>query len=528
VQVLETVSSSGASSRIDPTADQTMMEAEEAQIELAQGTVTRGYLTNSIIVMVPSGADGLRQAREIERIILNAGLVCEIESFNAAEVILGSIPGNLWHDVTRHGVNSAAASCIFPVDAPWRGTPVNPHLGGPSLMQVTRGGCLPFFLNLHVGDVGHFLSTGWTGGGKSTKLNAFRLSHRARHPRGQLFSLDKGRSSKVLTLAVGGRFVDFGQPDTAIQPLRHLEDVRDRTWAYSWIMAILHAADAERAKSPDIENEVSDAIATFRDTVPADLRTLTTFQATVQDFWVKQVLRPYTHFGDFGHIFDGVDAWAYDDDVVTFEIGDVLNQFAVLSPLVDFLFHLAERRADPDRPMMFIADEAWAYMRPPFSDRLEVAIREMRRNNVQIGFATQSIFDAVNSPAAHVILSNCPTRFYLPDPDALQPQSVEILEGLGLRHSEIEALAHATPKRQYMMQQKVSDPSMGGIAVFDMTLGPVGLALCATTGLASQRHADAVVARWGKEHFLYGWLMENGLPDAASVLASQPVTNAAE
>ncbi len=69
------------------------MEAEEAQIELAQGTVTRGYLTNSIIVMVPSGADGLRQAREIERIILNAGLVCEIESFNAAEVILGSLPG---------------------------------------------------------------------------------------------------------------------------------------------------------------------------------------------------------------------------------------------------------------------------------------------------------------------------------------------------------------------------------------------------------------------------------------------------
>lgn len=530
VQVMETVSGP-VGSRIDPTADQTMIEAEEAQVELAEGLVTRGYLTNSLIVMVPEGGGGLQQAKEVERILLNAGLICEIESFNATEVILGSIPGNLYHDVTRHGVNSAAASCIFPLDAPWLGSPVNPHLGGPALMQVTRGGCSPFHLNLHVGDVGHFLTTGWTGAGKSTKLNAFRLAHRARHPQGQVFSLDKGRSSKVLTLALGGRFVDFGATageGVAVQPLRFLEDVRDRTWAYAWIMAILKAADPERAKDPELENEVSAALASFRDTVPPDLRTLTTFQATVQDFWIKQVLRPYTRFGDFGHIFDGVDARAWDNDVVTFEIGDVLNQPMVLSPLVDFLFHLAERRADPERPMLFIADEAWAYMRPPFSDRLETAIREMRRNNVQIGFATQSIHDAVNSPASHVILSNCPTRFYLPDPDALQPQSVDILEGLGLRMSEIEALAHAVPKRQYMVQQKVFDPTTGGIAIFDMTLGPVGLALCAATSLAAQQRAERVRLRWGDQDFLYGWLLENGLEAAADAVGQRLLPDAAE
>ena len=35
---------------------------------------------------------------------------------------------------------------------------------------------------------------------------------------------------------------------------------------------------------------------------------MTAFSATVQDFWLKQVLRPYTGEGDFGHIFDGVNA----------------------------------------------------------------------------------------------------------------------------------------------------------------------------------------------------------------------------
>lgn len=565
VQVMETVSTHPMSTRINPVADQTLADAEEAERELARGKVCRGYVTNSFVVLVPSawgatwlageiaGAlrelgvavpdDGrfaklvgrlgrrvglarlgtIQQAREVQRIVNNLGFVAEIESFNAAEAWLGTIPGNLFPDVNRHGVNSAVVSCIAPIDTPWTGEPWNAHLDCPALMQVTRDGCCPFHLNLHVGDVGHALVTGWTGGGKSTLLNALVLSFLARVPHGQVFRLDKGRASKVTTLALGGRFVDMALENSAVQPLRLLETAADRTWAYGWLMALVAEVDEARAKSPDTENAISMALDTFRRTVPPDLRTITALSATVQDFWIKQVLRPYTAEGDFGHIFDGINEHDYAEPIVTFEIGPMLDQPTIIKPLASFLFHLADRRASPDSPMLAMLDEGHAYMVPPFDRQVLLRMREGRSKFLQIIFASQSFLDFADSPIAPVLIANCPSRIFIPDPDARESRSAALLESFGLQRSEIEALAQAQPKAQYALSQKVSDPNAGGFVIFDLTLGPAGLALCASTNTRSQALADKVLARWGGRHFLHGWLMEHGLAEAAAALVDQPL-----
>lgn len=562
VQVMETVQHSHPTSRINVGADQLMHDAAEAEAELSQGTVSRGYLTNTVSIIVPADASGVVEsikqalgrmadfirhgfspeeaaerawpspstrtgggassiiaAQEVERIMLDTGLVCEIETFNSAEAILGSMPGNLWHDVTRHAVNSAAASCCFPLDSPWLGEPETPHLGGPAIMQTTRGACTPFHLNLHPdgGDVGHFLMTGWTGSGKSTLQNALVLSHRARWPHGQIFRLDKGRSSLVTTLALGGRFVDFLRDGSALQPLRYLDTPQDQAWAYSFIIGLATLADPGRALNTEVTDMVTDTVKLFAGTVDPDDRTMSNFHDVLQDFWLKSVVRPYTRKGMFGHIFDGVDGRSWDDPVVSVEIGPVLNNPSIIGPLASFLFHLATRRAAPDRPMLFLGDEAQEWMRHPWVKLLEDFIRSGRGRDIQLGLGSQSILDYARSDLASIFMGNCPTRIFLPDKDALQPDSVEILSGYGLRYSQIEAIANAIPKKQYAASRK-----SGEFAVFDLELGPVGLALCAATNTADQEVAERVLTQWGEEHFLWGWLHECGLPDAAAAMVRQP------
>lgn len=512
----------GDTVRTNPASDEMMLDAHDASNELRRGLVTRGYITNTVTVMVPAEeGQGRHWAREVAKRMRQQKLVVTIESLNAAETILGSIPGQLWHDVTRHGVNSAAACCFFPIEAPWLGTPKSERFGTPALLRCTRGGCTPFDLDLHVGDVGHFLVTGWTGGGKSTLGNAITLAHRARHPNGRIFRFDKGRSSKVVTLALGGRFVDPMRDNQPMQPLRYVDTPADIVWAFGWIRGLAADVDPEKAKCNEVKDDITEALHQFRDTVDPDRRTLSLFMATVQNWWLKGVLKPYTAGGIYGSVFDGVDARSWDDPVVTVEMGDCLNDKLLSAPLASFLFHVLRRGAGPDTPTLGILDEGHNFMRHPFLEPLEAVVREGRGGNIQIGMLSQNIRDFARSDVEPIFMSNCPSRLFIPDPDALEAGSADILENYGLRSSEIRCIAESIPKKQYAYQRKGAEPGTG-FAIIDLELGEVGRALCATTNTLHQAMADRVLRRWGQDDFLYGWLLECGLPDAAAALPRQP------
>ena len=92
-----------------------------------------------------------------------------------------------------------------------------------ALAQVETVGSTPFFLNLHVGDVGHTMIVGPTGSGKSVLLNFLETQIRS-VPDARIYVFDKGGSSRVLAAAVGGIFYDLGNESSthsqSFQPLR--------------------------------------------------------------------------------------------------------------------------------------------------------------------------------------------------------------------------------------------------------------------------------------------------------------------
>jgi type IV secretion system protein VirB4 len=182
-------------------------------------------------------------------------------------------------------------------------------------------------------------------------------------------------------------------------------------------------------------------------------------------------------------------------------------------PILSYLFHRLEARFD-GAPTLLVLDEAWVFLDDPlFASRIREWLKTLRKKNVSVIFATQSLADVQRSSIAPAIIESCPSRIFLPNPQALEPQLRGIYEGFGLNDRQITLIAHAQPKRDYYYQSRV------GNRLFDLTLGPIALAFAATGSPVDQRTIDEALAASGVDGFAPGWLRRRGLAWAADALA---------
>ena len=131
-------------------------------------------------------------------------------------------------------------------------------------------------------------------------------------------------------------------------------------------------------------------------------------------------------------------------------------------------------------------------------------------------FATQSLADIETSPIAAAIIESCPTRLFLPNDRAGEPQIAAAYRRFGLNERQIEILGRAIPKRDYYCQ------SRRGNRLFELGLGGVALALCAASAKSDQIRIGEILAQHGPEGFAAAWLAARGLPWAADLVRLQP------
>ena len=188
------------------------------------------------------------------------------------------------------------------------------------------------------------------------------------------------------------------------------------------------------------------------------------------------------------------------------------------SAVLAYLFHRIEGRLDGS-PTLIIVDEGWlALDDPAFGAQLREWLKTLRKKNASVVFATQSLADIEGSPIAPAIVESCPTRLFLPNERALEPQINDIYRRFGLNDRQIEILARATPKRDYYCQ------SRRGNRLFELGLGPVALAFAAASSKSDQAMITALVAEYGRVGFAQAWLRRRGLPWAADLLEPEPTS----
>lgn len=461
-------------------------EVDEALQELGSELIGFGFLTSTLVVLGDTAQEADEKLRTADRIIASRGFVTVAEGLNAVEAWLSSIAGHPYANVRHPMVSTLNLAHVAPLSTAWAGDAWNKHLDAPPLAVARTDGSTPFRLDLHVGDVGHTMVVGPTGAGKSVLLSFLALQWK-RFAQSQVFVFDKGGSARAAMLGMGGTAIDLGGDGVAaFQPLAHIDTPQGRADALNWVMTIL--AQEGLPDAPEIKEPVWSALGSLR-SAPLEQRHLTGLRLLVQNTTVQAALLPYTQDGAMGGVFDGAEDRLELADVVLFEMEEIMARPKAAAPALIHLFDRLEERFD-GRPTLLVLDEAWLFLDSPlFAARIREWLKTLRKKNVAVVFATQSLADVSTSAIAPALIESCPTRIYLPNERAFEPQQREAYERFGLNETEIELIATAQRKRDYYYA------SPKGRRLFELALGPVALAFCT----ASDPNARELIATLEKQ-----------------------------
>lgn len=499
-------------------------DVEGAMITLGADAAGFGYFTPTITLMDADPDRLAAKVRDVEAAINSAGFVAKVEEVNAVEAWLGSLPGHAYADVRRPLISTLNLCDMLPMSANWSGPVSNAHLSAeaakrglpspvPPLLHARTNGTTPFRFDLHQGDVGHTMVIGPTGMGKSVLLNTIAMQW-LRYPDAQVFIFDKGASSRAATRLVGGPFYYLGGDRAALgfQPLAEVDSPSERQWAQEWLLDILIAEGVKI--TPPLKEEIWAALGTLA-SGPVDQRTLTMFVTYLQDQHVKEALMPFTHDGAYGALLDAEQSELGAANWQAFEMEALMESKPAVGPVLTFLFHtLEKKRFSQGRPTLLILDEAWLFLKSgSFAAKIEEWLRTLRKKNVSVVFATQSLNDVLNSSIMSALVESCPTRVFLSNPDALNPTIYGLYERFGMNHTQIQLLTMATPKREYYYS------SRSGNRLFELGLGPIALHAVGSSSEADHKMMDEI--EQGGGHFAYEFYARKGLRDVADFLRSE-------
>jgi len=499
---------------MDTDAENKALDADAALQDLGADQVGQAYVTATVTVWDERAGQADAKLRLVEKTIQGRDFTCMVERANAVEAWLGSLPGHAYANVRTPPISTLNLAHMIPLSAVWAGPERNDHLGGPPLFFAKTEGSTPFRFSPHVGDVGHTLVVGPTGAGKSVLLALMAMSFR-RYPGAQVFAFDFGGSIRAAALAMGGEHFDLGaglsdraELGFALQPLARIDEAAERAWAAEWLAAVLGREGV--GVTPELKEHLWTALGSLA-SAPAGERTLTGFSVLLQSQSLKRALAPYTVAGPWGRLLDAEAEAIGVEQVQAFETEGLIGS-AAAPAVLSYLFHRIEGRLS-GAPTLLIIDEGWLALDDvTFGAQLREWLKTLRKKNAAVVFATQSLADIETSAIAAAIIESCPTRIFLPNERAIEPQISSAYRKFGLNDRQIEILSQATPKRDYYCQ------SRRGNRLFELGLGPVALAFTAASSKSDQIAIARLLAEAGPKGFAAAWLRHRGLAWAVDLL----------
>ncbi|PQM28412.1 conjugal transfer protein TrbE [Sphingopyxis lindanitolerans] len=515
--ILKEVMTNEASVLMDSDASNKAADADMALQELGADEAGIAYVTATITVWDRDPALAAEKLRLVEKIVQSRDFTCTVEGVNALEAWFGSLPGHVYANVRQPPISTLNLAHLIPLSAVWAGAERDEHFGDAPLLYGKTEGSTPFRFSLHVGDVGHCLVVGPTGAGKSVLLALMALQFR-RYEGNQIFAFDYGGSIRAAAIAMRGDWQDLGGAlhdagsagSVALQPLARIDEAAERAWAAEWLAALLAGEGVD--VDPAAKEHLWSALTSLA-TAPIRERTLTGLAVLLQSQELKLALSPYLVGGPWGRLLDAEAEHLGDARVQALETEGLVGASSAASVLA-YLFHRIEGRLDGS-PTLIIIDEGWLVLdSPAFAAQLREWLKTLRKKNASVIFATQSLADIEGSRIAPAIIESCPTRIFLPNERAAEPQIARVYERFGLNDRQIEILSRATPKRDYYCQ------SRRGNRLFELGLGDIALAFTAASSKTDQIKIGELIETRGHADFAEFWLRHRGLHWAADLLAN--------
>ena len=456
-------------------------DAQQAKADASSGMVRFGYFTATVVLLDADEKVLLDRVKSVESYLNNLGFVAKVETTNAVEAFLGSIPGHSWENVRRPLMHSANFVDLSPKTSVWAGSercpsPLMKQSGNlaPALLYAATSGSTPYRFNLHVGDVGHAMIVGPTGAGKSTLL-ALMAAQWLRYKDARVIGFDKGRSMYALCEAVGGAHYDIAGElsDLTFAPLAGINKSQaERAFAEEWLEACCELQGMTiRSRERDVIHGAIEGLS------QEEGRSLTDVRSLLQDEQIKAAIGFYTGMGRTGTLLDArTDTLGMDNRFTVFEMEHLLTgtEQAKLTtgPVLLYIFHRIEQMLDGS-PTLIELDEGWLMLEnPQFLAKLAEWLVTLRKKNAAVVFATTSLSHLAKSPLLPILKEVCHTKIFLPNAEATSQDLLPMYRDMGLNDRQVELLQMATPKSDYY----VFTPD--GHRRINLAMGQVALAFC--------------------------------------------------
>ena len=411
---------------------------ERSEMLSARNAVSAGQLSfgdHHLSVLVRSDTpENLEEATATAAATLaDIGAVAVREDVNLEPAFWGQFPGNEQFAVRRALISSGNAAGLISLHGFSHGQADDNHWGRAITVLETTSST-PFFFNFHDGDLGNFTIMGPSGSGKTVVLNFLAAQAQKFSPRTIMF--DKDRGSEIFLRSIGGRYETISRGvRTGFNPLRLPDTAANRAFLRDWLMCLLQASEGEEesaiAKAIDeifVHGPELRQLRFFRDLLAGGRRPV------VGD--LPSRLAPWILDGEQAWLFDNADdELDFDNQVLGFDMTELLEDPRLRTPVLLYLFHRIEDRLD-GWPTMILIDEAWKALDDPmFAGRIRNWMKTLRKRNAMIGFATQSAADALESSIASAIVEQTATAIFMPNAKAREE---EYCKGFGLSKQEFD------------------------------------------------------------------------------------------
>ena len=406
-----------------------------AKDDVAAGRAAFGEHHLTVMVRAPSLEALTEACAEVQAAFTDIGVIAVREDVNLEAAFWAQFPGN-FKDIARRALISTAnfagfaSGHNFPL-----GKAEGNHWGqAVTLLETTSAG--PYYFNFHKQDLGNFTLIGPSGSGKTVVLAFLLAQARKFDPR--IVYFDKDRGAEIFLRAIGGRYdvIRAGRP-TGFNPLQLADTPANRAFLADWTRRLV-SRPGELLAQEDVER-IQEAVEANYAQLP-EFRRLRYFAELFRgdrrphgaDLAAR--LKPWWGDGERAWLFDNAeDGLDLDVRTLGFDITQVLDEPALRTPAMMYLFHRVEQRLD-GHPAIVVIDEGWKALDDDvFVAKIKDWEKTIRKRNGIVGFATQSAQDALESRIASAIVEQAATQIFMANPKA---QARDYMEGFGLTEHE--------------------------------------------------------------------------------------------
>lgn len=490
--------------KIDRDAQRMYLQYSVAADLIKANGVQYGHYTSTMIIRANTQQALEDKAELVINAIKHLGFNAMIETVNAVDAFLGSLPSDSLHNVRRPLVSTLNLAAMLPVSALWTGAMINPcelyPKNSPAIMLCGSDGNAPFWLNLHHSDLGHTLCFGPPGAGKSTML-ATLVSQALRYPNSQHFVMDKDYSAYTLSQCGGVHYDICKDPNISFAPLSKLRE--DFDWTCEYVIKLLVLQDLHVSHAQ--KNTLQETLRELADTSALEHITLSEL-VNVADIEIADALKYYT-LGSAGALLNNPTDSFQQVSLQVFEMGELMGRGdQELIPVLLYLFRQIERSLDGHPAFLWI-DEAWVALKHPvFRGMIEEWLRVLRKKNCIVALFTQSLGEVLKSDIFEMLLIACPTKIYLPNPEADSNVIKPIYTSFGLNDRQIDIIKNGQLKRDYYITQPL------GNRLFNLDLGELALAFVAKSSKHDVAAVKAHVNQYADQWYQH-WLVTCGVID---------------